>query len=165
MEVGTALTSLKAAIDIAKVAKNFNSQTEINLAITDILDELLNAKEASLNDKERIERLSARVTELQKQLAKKEDWQSEKKRYILTKSDYGAYTYNLNADHADGEVEHRLCATCFENEKKSILHTKMKARGGETVFCQTCKTDLKLSKADDSARVIRTYNKQPRGFG
>ena len=135
----------KAAIDMTRGVAALNSETDIKLAIVDILRQLLDAQQATLADREKMSELRSEIEGLRAQLAVRARWDDERLRYQLTQSPLGAFTYDLKADFRSTEPFHRICTTCFENGKKSILHVKAKHNGGETVHCATCKTDLTLS--------------------
>lgn len=145
-ETASAISSIKAAFDIAKGAGALKSESEINSALIDIQRILLDAQSNALNDKERISQLSDEVRKLRVQIEKDDRWEEERKRYILTKSELGAYTYDLDASLDDGEEFHRICANCYTDGIKSILSTTSKGNGGERVNCPKCKTDFLLSK-------------------
>jgi hypothetical protein len=143
-EAGAAFSSIKIAMDMAKGLGALKSEADVNQAVIDIQRVLLEAQSGALEDKQRIAELSDRLAQLQRAGQSAELWNLEKQRYVLTKSPLGAFTYDLRPEMANGEVLHRLCATCVEAGRKSILHTSVKHSGGEIVFCQFCKSELTL---------------------
>ena len=145
-EAKAAYDGIKAAIEMTKGVAALKTETEINAAVVSIQRQLLDAQSAALDDREKMTALRSENDLLRRQLAENDAWEAEKARYRLTKSSMGAYTYVLISENADGEEAHRLCTTCFENQKKSILHTINKHSGGETVRCNVCKEDLTLSE-------------------
>ena len=144
-EAGAAISSIKVAMDMAKAISALKSETEINQAIIDIQRTLLEAQSGAIEDKLRIAELTEQNSLLSKQAQIVSRWENEKQRYRLTKSSKGAFTYNLKSEFANDEIDHRLCATCFEAGKKALLHTIAKGSGGEVVKCQTCQSELTLS--------------------
>ena len=154
-EAGAAISGIKAAFDIAKGISALKSETEINQAIIGIQRVLLEAQQAALQDKQHIADLSDRLRETERSRQASEKWTDEKERYKLTKSELGAFTYDLRTELANGEAPHRLCVTCFQEGRKSILHSKSKHSGGEVVICHTCKSDLMLAKFNHSAGQSR----------
>ena len=145
-ETVTVIGGIKTAMDMAKGLSALKSEAEINLAIIDIQRTLLEAQAAAFDDKQSIARLTDEKLALERKLKDADSWETEKRRYSLAKSELGAFFFELRPESANGEVYHRLCATCFESGSKSFLHTVNAHSGGEEVTCQKCKLTLKLAK-------------------
>lgn len=160
-ETISAITGIKVAMDIAKGVSSLKNETEINQAVIDIQRALLDAQAGAFEDRQAIAQLTEEIYDLKKQLVAKADWKQERERYVLTESEKGTFFYQLKGDFADGEVLHKLCATCFEKGGKSILQTIRKARGGEVVQCHTCEKDLKLS---DFVEPVINYSSNRGGY-
>jgi hypothetical protein len=139
-EAGAAISSIKVAMDMAKGIGALKSEAEINQAIIDIQRILLEAQSGAIDDKQRIAALAAEVQELQLALKQQRDWEEETKRYVLTESEVGTFTYELRPELANGETHHRLCVTCFENRKKSIL------QGRRLVDCNGCGKRIRIQR-------------------
>jgi hypothetical protein len=153
-ETMSAIGGIKTAIDMAKGISALKSEAEINQAIIDIQRTLLEAQDAAFSDKEAIAKLSEENKALETQLKHAGDWDTEKQRYVLTRSETGAYAYDLKPELANGEVAHRLCMTCFGNDKKSILQTTEKFGSGERVTCYHCKTEFLLANFDSGCVMV-----------
>lgn len=158
IEASATLGSIKSVLELAKGMQSLKTTTEINQAIIDIQRALLEAQSSAFDDKEMISTLRHRIRELENDAQNRAEWQRERDRYVLTASQLGAYTYDLKPEHTDKETFHRLCATCFEEKVKSVLHTINKHSGGEIVHCAKCKADLKLSNFNNAVRTTRVRN-------
>ena len=152
-EIGAAVSGFKTVMDITKGISALKTENEKNQAIFDIQRMLLDLQAAALDDKQTISQLRDQITKLQSEIEKKQNWADEKKRYLLTKSQRGVYFYSLKPDIENAEIDHRLCATCFENDKKSILHTIASERGGEYVKCLICDEVLQLTDKEPLPRI------------
>ncbi len=155
-ETISAIGGIKTAIDMAKGISALKSGAEINQAIIDIRRTLLEAQSAAFSDKEAIAKLSEEKKALETQLRNIGDWDTEKQRYVLTRSEMGAFTYDLRPELANGEVAHRLCATCFGNDKKSILHVIANHSNGEIVQCKNCDSKFVLKDFKPTQSNART---------
>lgn len=153
-ETMSTIGGIKTAIDMAKGISALKSEAEINQAIIDIQRTLLEAQGAAFSDKETIAKLSEEIGKLNLILQNKEYWEKQKLRYVLVKSELGAFTYNLRPEFSDDEVPHRLCTNCFDSGYKSFLHTTMKHGGGEEVICQRCDKKLKIAPFNSRIEVI-----------
>jgi hypothetical protein len=140
-----ALSVIQDVLGMAKGTLAANTQKQINDAIIDIQRAFLEAQSAAFDDKEMISRLSDEKAALEMKLKSISNWEAEMARYVLTRSPKGAFTYDLRTKSANGEVFHRLCATCFAVSKKSILQTLAEHSGGEIVKCQSCDQELELA--------------------
>ena len=161
-EVGFAFSGAKLAWEIAKGISALKSETEINRAVVELQRTLLEIQEAAFEDKQAISRLVDEKAALAKQLKDLCDWENEKKRYVLTKSNFGAFFYRLRPKAANGEVAHRLCSTCFLDGTKSFLHTTTAHSGGEEVMCQKCKSQLTIS---DFGSIIESVRASDDDYG
>ena len=148
-EAGAAISSLKAAIDIAKGIASLQSQTEVNQAIIDIQHALLDAQSAALADKEALSNQRLEISQLENEIAANAQWNKFLARYVLTRSERGCFTYNLKPEFDNEEVFHRLCTTCIDQKAKSILQTVSSRNGGEVVECHRCKSRLHLTEFRD----------------
>ena len=146
-EIISAISGIKTAIDMATGISALKSEADINQAIIDIQRALREANNV-------IDKLSAENKVLETQIKNNNDWNAEKQRYVLIRSEAGAYTYNLKPELANGEVAPRLCVTCFENDKKSTLQTTEKFGSGERVTCYHCKAEFLLANFDSGCVML-----------
>ena len=152
-------------MDLAKGINALKSETERNQAVIEIQRILLDVQESALADKERIAGLNRQIVALQEKVSESDNWIKLSAKYRLTQSSGGAYTYDLISDLAEGEAFHRICVGCFEDRKRSILHTTSKHSGGEIVHCSGCGKNLTLSEFDQSIGVAySTYADRLRGY-
>ena len=156
-EASAAISGIKVAMDLAKGIAALKSETEINQAIIDIQRTLLDAQSAALADKHLISQLHDQVGKLQAEVDAKKDWAAEQAKYILVKSPRGVFYYELRAEIAEGEITHRLCAHCFDQGRRSILHTMYIVRGGEHVECHQCRINLQLTDRGPSPPIPKDF--------
>ncbi|MBS1257056.1 MAG: hypothetical protein MAG551_00091 [Candidatus Scalindua arabica] len=79
---------------------------------------------------------------LEKKLQAVEDWSAQTNLYELHEVAAGVYVYALKNTADNSEPAHYLCATCFNNKKKSILQRKGKGMGGTYYICNECKAEI-----------------------
>lgn len=143
-ETSAVLSTLKIAFDMAKGIQALDLEVEVNGAVINLQRQILQAQSEAFSEREVMMGMAARIRELEQEVSKADDWENQKKRYKLTVSPIGAFTYDLKAEFQIEESFHRLCATCFDAGRKSLLHVKAKDRVGEIVRCGHCKEDLTL---------------------
>lgn len=148
-EAGAAISGVKVAMDMAKGIAALKSEAEINQAVIDIQRTLLDVQSAAIEDKQHIADLNTKIQELRSTLAQRDSWVDEAKRYVLTESEVGTFTYELRSEFANGETHHRLCVTCFENGKKAILH------GRRFAECNSCNKRIKIQR-DPAVTIPKT---------
>jgi hypothetical protein len=146
------LSLFKTAFDIAKGLKDINDATVRNSAIIELQEMILSARDQQAATLERI-------SQLEKELARFENWEAEKQRYELADVGRGTFAYRLKPSMANGEPLHSICAYCFEDATKSILQPETKAIGGsQHLVCNRCDSDLVINgpRRDGSPpKVIR----------
>lgn len=142
-EINIGYASLKAALDIAKglnavadaVALN-DAKIGLQGAIIEAQSSLLSAQEAQTVNLKRIDQLEQEIVQLK-------DWQTEKQRYELKDTGQGTLAYTLRTGMEDGEPQHWLCPSCFQQGRKSMLQREQLSVGRvETLYCHLCGADI-----------------------
>lgn len=145
-ELMTGLAIFKSLFDTAKGLKDLNDATIRNAVSIELQEKILAAQQQQAA-------LIQRVGELEKEMASFEAWQAEKKRYHLTDFGEGTFAYLLKSEMGNGEPSHRLCATCYEQGKKSILQTQGRdSFSRENAYCHLCKVIYPLGAMKKPAR-------------
>ncbi|WP_447727307.1 hypothetical protein [Sphingomonas koreensis] len=156
-EAAAALSSLSAAMDVAKGIQALDANTKVKLATIDLMEKILSAQQHAFASQQAQAELQSRIKELEGKLASLEGWEIDKNRYHLHRYPAGAVVYVLkDGDEAD-EPSHCLCPACFENSRKSILQHRMLDRGGEDAACPACGAEFKLVKRGPPP-PIRVYD-------
>tara|TARA_B100000700_G_scaffold22521_4_gene21871 strand:- start:14634 stop:15074 length:441 start_codon:yes stop_codon:yes gene_type:complete len=125
MEVGTAVVSVRAAIEAAKSAKDVNDPAEINAAMSEVMEKLAIAQSDLVS-------VIAHQQELAEENRRLRDCRFE--RYRLCKTPMGHFIYKLKEEHvSEDEVAHAICVKCRENGRLSILQEESYA-----YICPTC---------------------------
>jgi hypothetical protein len=131
---------IKAAIDIAKGVQSLHVTTEVKQAVSDILDQLLVAREAALTTSEEKTALLERIRSLEQEILSFEKWDSEKERYELKRYYPGTLAYSLKPEMAGTEPSHHLCTQCYQRGEKSILQPNGEVvRRYKVHRCNSCK--------------------------
>ena len=138
-EITAGITSLRAAIDVAKAmvaqrdAKLLAAgANEIKGLLADAFDKLLEAREAQSTQLDQIQALKAQV-------AKFEEWATEKENYELKAIGTGVFAY-MNKPAARGtEPPHWLCPNCFSKGQKAFFQFSTQMSGRGSVYrCKGC---------------------------
>jgi hypothetical protein len=158
-EASAAFGSIKVAMDMAKGISALQSEVEINQAIIEIQRNLLDAQSAALADKETISNLRDEIAKLQITLDTKQNWEAEKARYVLVKSECGTFFYELKPEYSDDETSHRLCSNCFHNEKKSILQTTLINLDYERMSCPSCKQKIDVREKPPTIESVQPIDR------
>ena len=119
---------VKAALDIIKSVKQLLSSRlpSSDSSAQTVNAQLLEAQNLLLTTQEQQFTLTARIRELEAEIAKHKNWGKEKKRYEfhqLPGTRGGTFpVYSLRDEiMKKGEEMHSICAACYEEGKKSIL--------------------------------------------
>ena len=113
--------ALKDAYELTKELTTLQVSTEYKTKITELLAQLMTAREEAAALQEQNLTLLGEVRDLKVQAAKREDWAAEKQRYALSKLEGAAVAYILQPEHRAGQACHALCAQCFDDGKKGYL--------------------------------------------
>jgi hypothetical protein len=132
-EVLAGLSAIKTAFDIAKGLKDIDDAARRNAAVIELQEKILTAQQAQVA-------LVERIGELEKEVARFETWEAQKKRYKLTDYGGGTFAYALKPEEAQGEPTHRICAHCYESGHRAVLQFAHKSEGQDYFDCLRCKT-------------------------
>jgi hypothetical protein len=113
--------TLKNAYDLAKDLTTLQVSTEFKTKITELLAQLMTAREEAAALQDQNFSLLAEVRDLKAQAAKREDWRAEKETYERRRLGDSAVAYILKPTHRPGQDPHALCAQCFDDGKKGYL--------------------------------------------
>jgi hypothetical protein len=138
----SALSSIKAAYDIAKGALAFKVSTEVRIAISDMLDKLMEAKVKAHEAFEKEQALLKRVAELEEENRRIKTVAADLENYEPKKFHPGVTAYVLKPALAAGKHPHKLCANCYAHGEKSELQATAKTESRyRQHICPSCKTE------------------------
>jgi hypothetical protein len=145
-EVYAGLGAVKAAFDMAKGLKDINDAAIRNAAIIELQQKILGAQEEQAT-------LIQRLRELEQELSNLKAWEEEKKRYELKELPPGVFVYELKQGIATSDPPHRICQTCYQRGKKSILHSDEPGNGIYHLTCYECGTQLRVGNFRGQSRA------------
>lgn len=146
----------KSLLDSAKGLKDINDATVRNAAVIELQEKILTAREQQSAALERI-------SQLEKELARFENWETEKQRYELADVGDGAVAYRLKPSMANGEPPHSICAYCYQQAIKSPLQPEARSVGRtEHLVCHECGSDLIIQGVRQNSAPPRVVTKRPR---
>lgn len=142
----TAFSSVKAAYDLAKGVHSLKVSTEVRLAISDMLDKLLDAKIQAHEALEKEEANLQRIRDLEAEIGRIKTQAADLENYEAHAFHPGVTVYMLKAELAQGKPPQKLCENCYSKCEKSVLNptSKMEHRYRQHI-CPSCKTEYWLS--------------------
>ncbi|MES2495609.1 MAG: hypothetical protein V4618_05830 [Pseudomonadota bacterium] len=153
-EISAGLSSLKAAKDILQAMNEMQTATTVNDIKLTLQGHILEAQQGLFTAQEAQTAASHRISELEQEVVRLKDWSGEKQRYQLHDVGGGAMTYMSRLGMANGEPPHWLCASCFNQGRKSFMQNKGNGVGNrttaergldQTFACDTCKSSFKAA--------------------
>jgi hypothetical protein len=135
-EVLAGLGAFKTMFDMAKGLKEMNDAAIRNGAVIELQEQILSAQAAQAALIERVRALEAEVASFEK-------WEADKQKYELKEIRPGVLVYALKKDAGTGEPTHLICAHCYQQRQKSILHTQgLDVGRAELLVCPRCGTEM-----------------------
>ncbi|MBO6771960.1 MULTISPECIES: hypothetical protein [unclassified Thalassospira] len=144
--LASALSSLNAASEIAKSIVGLRDANLMNEKIIEFQAKILEANSAALSAQTERMTLLETISELRKKVEEIEVWVNEESRYQLTDFGSQTYAYLLKPDMANGEPEHRLCASCFQKRVKSILQFQDTVLEQHVYLCPNCTGEFRFGR-------------------
>lgn len=123
-QLGAGYDSIKTAVGLVKALSAVNTQVQINEVKINLQRLMLDAQEALLAAQELQSTHCSRISQLENEIIRLQDWSQQKQRYELVNVRHGAIAYALKIGLEDGAPPHWLCANCFDKSRKSFLQHK-----------------------------------------
>lgn len=154
-EIATGYSALTTAYEMAKGLKNIDDTVKLNAAVIDLQETILTAQQATASARDKIR-------ELESIIASYEKWEAVAERYQLRDFGGGTFAYDLRADQANGEPQHRICATCYQKRQRSILQFLYKDGLDQDHYkCHSCGSEYAFGHAREvhgSYRVVDDWS-------
>jgi hypothetical protein len=144
--IASAIGSLKTAADIAKGFLDLKEAAAVQGRVIELQGVILAAQSSALAAQSDQTMLLEEIRHLKEKVAKLEAWEAEKQRYQLTDFGGGTFAYVLRPDAANGQPSHNLCATCFNQGRKTILQHSQ----DNWFTCHACKDKIRLGTGSGS---------------
>lgn len=141
-----ALSSFKTLTDIAQSFLQVRDTALIQGKVVELQAAIIAAQNETMAIQAAHAPLLARIDELEKEIVRLKDWETEKQRYELKRLDGGGLAYTLKGEVKSSEAAHWLCANCYQNGRPSILQPvprgMVHARAGVAakLECPACKS-------------------------
>jgi hypothetical protein len=142
--ISGALSSLKAANDIAQAMIGLRDAATFQGKLIEFQAKIIEANNSAFAAHDEGFALLSRIAQLEKQVDDVKSWENEKQRSELQELPPGVFVLSLKPAMANGEPQHRLCAKCYAEDKKSILQSAGKVHGEETLSCHGCGARMKV---------------------
>ncbi|MGI4796731.1 MAG: hypothetical protein ACRYG8_22270 [Janthinobacterium lividum] len=152
--ISALMTSIKTAKELAQSMVTVRDIAVFQGHLVDLRGEIINAQDEAFSAQEERGKLLDRIKKLETDIAALKVWEAEKQRYELrdVREAKGVFIYALKPELANGEPEHKICATCFQRGRKSILQSETRSSGRASVLiCHECGTDLYIGGLRDAA--------------
>ena len=144
--IGGISNSLNVALNISKALLGIRDQAVIQEKVLELTSEIITAQQAAMNAITAQAALIDQIRTLEKKIMDMEAWGTEKQRYEFVKvSVWGTFAYVLKEEMTEGGPSHRICASCYDRGKKSVLQAQPKIEMGRRMhLCPECKTAIMI---------------------
>ena len=141
-EIGSLISSSKAAYDIAKGISSLKSEVDRNESISKILEVLLAVQMNALSVNAIAQKLQEDKRELAQKIMEFEKWSETETQYELKEIAAGVFVYSYKRTVKPSEPIHWLCAKCYNERKKSILQRRKHLPDGIHYLCNNCNSNF-----------------------
>jgi hypothetical protein len=138
-EIISGYKGFTALLDTAKRVKDISDAATRQTITYELTAEILKAQEAQAA-------LIQQVSSLKQDLMRFETWEAEKQRYELVDVKEGVFVYRLKAGVEPPEPPHDICASCYQQRKKSVLQNQhWQPFRAHVMVCNECDAVVYLS--------------------
>jgi len=133
--IKTGVDTFKALNDLIKTLGNMADASEREKAIHELQSRLMSANTAyfSIIDSYR---------EIEEKLKKMETWSDEAARYELYEFPPGILLRRVKEGMRGTQPVHYICADCYNNNRKSLLHVLWRNGNRTRYVCNQCKSEF-----------------------
>jgi RNase P subunit RPR2 len=143
--IAGAASALKSAYDLSKAALSAHDHAVVRAKITEMQGEISAALASAITAQTEHMATLSRVRELEAELAERNAWDAERKRYRMERLPPGVLVYTLKEEMAEpDDIPHHICPTCYHRGKKSPLHSDAPGMGIHHLTCHECGTKLEI---------------------
>jgi len=136
--VVAALTAIKGATELVKMAVEAKSAEDRRAAVAEIQKALLQAQEQALKAREEQGNLVREVDQLKGEINARDTWAETAALYELAEAGNGNVAFRLRKV-GEGQVQHWLCPDCFAARRMSYLAVRPIDVGrSERLDCNAC---------------------------
>lgn len=136
------ISGINKAVELIKAINNLDRSVEINQITIELQDVILAAQSNAFSALGEQQVLLEKIGELEKEIANMKAWETEKQKYELRRVGHGAFAYVIKDSMKGTEPAHWICATCYENGKKSVLQSAAEKGKGFFTTCHACKSHI-----------------------
>jgi len=140
--VGSALSSLNSAIEIARGAIGAKVDSEVRAAVSAAMTKLIDAQTQLLDARMQMHDVFDENRALKQQLRERDDWSAESAQYTLVTSPGGAIVYYNGTPPA-----RYACPVCFQERKIHFLQDMQQLSG--MFNCPACGKPFKCNVRRD----------------
>jgi hypothetical protein len=119
--IAAMMSALKGASDITQAMIGLRDAQALQTKVIELNTRILAAQSSAFAAGDERSTLIERIGTLEEEVASLKAWEAEKQRYELQRLPPGVFVYALKNGMERGEPPHRLCATCYQRDKKRIL--------------------------------------------
>jgi hypothetical protein len=146
--IGAALASFNTLKNIAQTMMGLHDTKALQAKVIEFNNAIIDAQTKIFLVNEERSALLERVSDLEKQVADLEAWETTKQRYELKKTPGGGLAWFLKQDAQSTQPPHQICTKCYEERKRSILQPE--GRSGPAVqmgkpaklYCPACSSKV-----------------------
>jgi hypothetical protein len=121
MEILAALSGLKSALDLARLAIDARDDAKIKTALAEVSELYIAALTAAADSAKRFHDLQTEHLLLKDEQRDLRHRIEERSKYRLEAIGPGVFCYRADLDEASGEPAHFLCQPCYDRGIKAIL--------------------------------------------
>jgi hypothetical protein len=146
--IGAALTSFNTLKNIAQTMMGLHDVKALQAKVIEFNNAIIEAQTKIFLVNEERTALLERISNLEKDVADLEAWETAKQRYELKQTSSGGLAWFLKADAQPPEQPHKICTKCYEDRKRSILQPKGRSGAAmhlgiaATLYCPACKSEI-----------------------
>lgn len=159
-EFAAAVQSAKVLTDLLKATHELRNANEFIAAVSEINSKLMEANVVALSSQEKQAVLTKRISDLEQQIMKLEDWKRESERYQLTMLAVDVPVFTLKPGKENGEPPHKLCANCYSKRQKGYLQQTDFDPRGTHYKCINCGSEI-----NDHSKTKEYHSTSPRRGG
>lgn len=160
--IASAVTGLQAASELATGLLKLRDTAAIQTKVAELNSVIIAAQRSALAANVEQLALLEEIRSLKEKVVQMEAWAAEKQRYELTDYGCGTFARSLKPAMANGEPFHRICAQCYEQGRKGMLHSHGTfSDGREQVECLACSKTMMLGCDRGDRQTSAYYDYDP----
>ncbi|ECD4943428.1 hypothetical protein ACFLJF_005845 [Salmonella enterica] len=156
-------SAIKDSLEALKKAYDLKQSIAIDQAVNKVYEQLNSLQEQLIMQRSRHDAISREKDAIERELINLKQHLQDAERYELHQLEAGGIVYRVKPGYESGQPLHYWCASCYDQQIKSVLQPGIPKNGHNVLHCNNCNSTI-LSERNKQKPFAFAQIDKPRGY-